>query len=69
MELNHAENRGVNTADKQCGGGGNNYLQLLYSEVKGILPRVHKTNIAYKTSRVQRGMFCRQNWLREPLVK
>ena len=21
MELNHAENRGVNTADKQCGGG------------------------------------------------
>ena len=37
MELNHAENRDVSTADKQCGGGGNNYLQLLYIEVREIL--------------------------------
>ena len=56
------------------------YLHLLYREVKGILyfqlyftgklsctlPRVPKTNFAPKTSKEQRRMLCRQNWLRGP---
>ena len=46
-----------------------NYSQLLYREVKGNLQRVPNPNFAYKTSRVQRGMFRRQNWSREPVVK
>ena len=49
----------------------NNYLQLLYREVKGILlhqwfPRLI---LPTKTSKAQRGMLFMQNWPREPLVK
>ena len=42
-----------------------NYLQLLYREVKGILLYQRFPRVAYKTSRAQRGMSCRQNWSRE----
>ena len=43
-----------------------NYLQLLYRET---FPRFPKTNFAYNTSRVQRGMFGMQNWSMEPMAK
>ena len=33
------------------------------------LPRVPTANFVYKTSKAQRGMFCGQNWSREPVVK
>ena len=36
---------------------GNDNLQLLYREVKGIVPRIQKTNFTHTTSRAQREMF------------
>ena len=45
------------------------YLQLLYREVKGILLNQGFPRPIFSTSREQRGMFFRQNWSRESVVK
>ena len=44
-----------------------NYLQLLYEGI--VLYQGLQKKFAFKTSRAQRDMLCRQNWSREALVK
>ena len=44
---------------------------IIYNHFTGnfTLPRVSKTSFVYKTYGGRRGVFCRQNWSREPVLK
>ena len=68
ISLNNKENKAF-TKSKQA--VNNNYLQLLYREVKGILlyQGFRRTILLTYTSRAQRGIFCRQIGRVNPNVK